>query len=97
MLLATQNHPQAAALGGLLGALRLVLLLKLLGHPIALAIILSIIAAVVCASVAGNRGRNKIGWAFLGFFFSIVALTVLLLLPSKAPPEPESGEEPKVS
>jgi hypothetical protein len=89
VLMATQSHPQAAGLGGLF---KVLLLLRLLGHhpAIALVIAFSIIVAAVCVSVAGKRGRHTVGWAFLGFFFSIVAVIVLLVLPPLKPAKSES-------
>jgi hypothetical protein len=34
-------------------------------------------------NIAKRKGRHALGWVILGFFFSILALIVLLLLPSK--------------
>jgi hypothetical protein len=34
-------------------------------------------------NIAQRKGRHALGWVILGFFFSILALIVLLLLPSK--------------
>jgi hypothetical protein len=34
-------------------------------------------------NIARRKGRHALGWVILGFFFSILALIVLLLLPSK--------------
>jgi hypothetical protein len=34
-------------------------------------------------NIAQRKGRHAVGWVILGFFFSILALIVLLLLPSK--------------
>ena len=34
-------------------------------------------------NIAVRKGRHAVGWLILGFFFSILALIVLLLLPSK--------------
>jgi uncharacterized BrkB/YihY/UPF0761 family membrane protein len=34
-------------------------------------------------NLAKRRGRHPIGWLILGFFFSFIALIVLLALPSK--------------
>jgi hypothetical protein len=34
-------------------------------------------------NLARRKGRHAVGWLILGFFFSILALIVLLLLPSK--------------
>jgi hypothetical protein len=42
-----------------------------------------IIAAIICAVIAGTKGRNPIGWGILGFFFSILTLIVVIVIPSK--------------
>jgi predicted Kef-type K+ transport protein len=34
-------------------------------------------------NIAKRKGRHAVGWLILGFFFSILALIVLALLPSK--------------
>jgi hypothetical protein len=34
-------------------------------------------------NIAKRKGRHAVGWVILGFFFSILALIVLALLPSK--------------
>ena len=34
-------------------------------------------------NIALRKGRHAFGWLVLGFFFSVIALVVLLLLPSK--------------
>jgi uncharacterized BrkB/YihY/UPF0761 family membrane protein len=34
-------------------------------------------------NLAKRKGRHALGWLILGFFFSIITLVVLLLLPSK--------------
>jgi len=34
-------------------------------------------------NIAKRKGRHALGWLILGFFFSIITLIVLLLLPSK--------------
>ena len=34
-------------------------------------------------NIAKRKGRHPIGWLILGFFFVLIALIVLLLLPSK--------------
>ena len=34
-------------------------------------------------NIAKRKGRHAIGWLILGFFFSIITLIVLLLLPNK--------------
>jgi len=34
-------------------------------------------------NIAKRKGRHAVGWLILGFFFSIITLIVILLLPSK--------------
>ena len=34
-------------------------------------------------NLARRKGRHTIGWLILGFFFSLITLIVLLVLPSK--------------
>lgn len=34
-------------------------------------------------NIAKRKGRHPIGWLILGFFFTFIALIILLLLPSK--------------
>lgn len=38
--------------------------------------------AIVCAIVAANKGRSVLGWLILGALFSVLALIVILVLPS---------------
>ena len=44
--------------------------------------VLNIIVIIVCAVVASGKNRSAFGWAVLGFFFSVLALFVLLLMPT---------------
>jgi hypothetical protein len=41
------------------------------------------IAAILCGIIASFKGRNPLGWGICGFFFSIVTLVVVLVIPSK--------------
>ena len=34
-------------------------------------------------NIARRKGRHAVGWLILGFFFSLITLIVVLLLPSK--------------
>lgn len=43
----------------------------------------SVIAAIICAIIAGAKGRSALGWGFLGLFFSILTLIVVIIVPSK--------------
>jgi hypothetical protein len=42
-----------------------------------------LIAAVICGLIAATKGRNPLGWGILGFFFSILTLIVVIVIPSK--------------
>jgi len=37
---------------------------------------------VVCGYLAHRKGRNTAGWTVLGFLFSLIALVVVVLLPT---------------
>jgi uncharacterized BrkB/YihY/UPF0761 family membrane protein len=45
--------------------------------------IIWIVVMVWIYNIAKRKGRHALGWLILGFFFSIITLIVLLLLPSK--------------
>ncbi len=42
-----------------------------------------VIASIICAVIAAMKGRNPFGWGILGFFFSILTLIVVIVIPSK--------------
>jgi ABC-type Fe3+-siderophore transport system permease subunit len=46
-------------------------------------IIGGIIFAAICYFIADRKGRNPVLWAVLGFFFSLITLIVVLILPRK--------------
>jgi hypothetical protein len=70
LLLASYSQPEAA--GFILRTIHYIFLL-----------IGGVIAAIVCAVIAGAKGRNPFGWGILGFFFSILTLIVVAVIPSK--------------
>lgn len=41
--------------------------------------------SMACAIVAGNKGRSSAGWFVLGLLFSILALLIVVVLPSLKP------------
>ncbi len=43
-------------------------------------IILWIIAGIICALIANHKGRNVIGWFFIGFFLSIIGIVIALVV-----------------
>ena len=44
--------------------------------------VLNLIVIVVCAMLAQKKNRSALLWGLLGFFFSVFALLILLLLPT---------------
>lgn len=55
------------------------------GYYYGASVVLALIFAVVCALIAGRKGRSRLLWGVLGFFFHIITLIVIALLPSKRP------------
>ncbi|MEO3939427.1 hypothetical protein V3N99_22190 (plasmid) [Dermatophilaceae bacterium Soc4.6] len=47
-------------------------------------LVLAVVFAVGCYLLAQRKGRRPVLWAVLGFFFSLIALIVLAVLPSHA-------------
>ena len=41
-----------------------------------------LICGIVCAFLANSKGRNVIGWLFIGLFFGIFGLILILCLPN---------------
>ena len=39
-----------------------------------------IISGIICAVIANNKGRNVIGWFFIGFFLSIIGIVIALVV-----------------
>lgn len=48
-------------------------------------LLIGIVFGVACYLLAVRKGRRGVLWAVLGFFFSLISLIVLAVLPSKAP------------
>jgi hypothetical protein len=48
-------------------------------------IIWEIVMIAVCVYIARTKGRGPWLWGILGFFFSLITVIVLLILPSKNP------------
>jgi uncharacterized BrkB/YihY/UPF0761 family membrane protein len=46
-------------------------------------LIIWILIMIWIYNIAKRKGRHALGWLILGFFFSIITLIVLLLMPSK--------------
>ncbi|MCH9620916.1 MAG: hypothetical protein S4CHLAM20_03250 [Chlamydiia bacterium] len=48
-----------------------------------LVLIVSTLITILCYSIAKKKKRNEFLWAFLGFFFGVFSLLVILFLPAK--------------
>jgi hypothetical protein len=48
-----------------------------------IAFIIWVLVMVWIYNLAKRKGRHPVGWLILGFFFTIISLIVLLILPSK--------------
>ena len=48
-----------------------------------LGFVLWVVILVWIYNIAKRKGRHAVGWLILGFFFSIITLVIVLLLPSK--------------
>ena len=48
-----------------------------------LGFIVWILVMVWIYNIAKRKGRHAVGWVILGFFFSLLALLLIALLPSK--------------
>lgn len=42
--------------------------------------IIALILGVICAAIANSKGRSAIGWFFIGFFFGILGLIIVLVV-----------------
>jgi hypothetical protein len=45
--------------------------------------VLWVVVMVWIYTIAKRKGRHALGWLILGFFFSLITLIIVLLLPSK--------------
>ena len=45
--------------------------------------VLAILIGYACASIAGGKGRSRTAWGILGFFFTLIALLIIALLPRR--------------
>jgi hypothetical protein len=59
----------ASAIGGVFGGL--------------VGFIIWVLIMVWIYNIAKRKGRHAVGWTILGFFFTVITLIVVLLLPSK--------------
>lgn len=44
-------------------------------------VVVSLLFAFGCSRIASSKGRGAILWGVLGFFFTIITLVVILVLP----------------
>jgi hypothetical protein len=49
-------------------------------------LVVAIAFAYLCHKIAVGKSRGPVLWAVLGFFFPLIALIIILLLPRKNPP-----------
>jgi hypothetical protein len=45
--------------------------------------LVAILIGYVCSRIARSKGRGSVLWFILGFFFTLISLIVILVLPSK--------------
>jgi hypothetical protein len=48
-----------------------------------ISVLVSLVFAFACAAIASGKGRSRALFGILGFFFSIITLIVVLIVPSK--------------
>ena len=61
---------------------------------ILLGFLLGVPFAVICVLLANSKGRNPWLWGILGFFFGIITLIVIAVLPSTRPSRPDGETSP---
>jgi hypothetical protein len=48
-----------------------------------ISVLVSLVFAFACSAIAGGKGRGRVLWGVLGFFFSLITLIVVLIMPRK--------------
>jgi hypothetical protein len=48
-----------------------------------ISVLVSLVFAFACSAIAGSKGRGRFVWGILGFFFSLITLIVVLIVPRK--------------
>jgi hypothetical protein len=48
-----------------------------------ISVLVSLVFAFACSAIAGSKGRGRVLWGILGFFFSLITLIVVVILPQK--------------
>lgn len=50
------------------------------GEEVILQLVINLVFGAIVAAIANSKGRNTVGWFFLGFFFACIALIIILCL-----------------
>ncbi|MYD19735.1 MAG: hypothetical protein F4246_10205 [Rhodothermaceae bacterium] len=43
-------------------------------------ILIPVVFGILCAAIAENKGRDGIGWFFIGFFLTVIGLVIALIV-----------------
>jgi VIT1/CCC1 family predicted Fe2+/Mn2+ transporter len=63
--------------------------------PVLVGLIVMLVFGFTTARVAGEKGRNAVGWFFIGFFLSLLGLAIALaLLPVQYYEQHAQGPQP---
>jgi hypothetical protein len=49
--------------------------------PLLIVLLIKVVFGGICAAIADSRGRNAVGWFFVGALFDCIALVILLVIP----------------
>ncbi|WP_038161549.1 DUF4339 domain-containing protein [Verrucomicrobium sp. BvORR106] len=52
------------------------------GEAIIFGLVIRCIFGGICAAIASSKGRNPVGWFFIGFFIACIGLVIVLCLPN---------------
>jgi hypothetical protein len=50
------------------------------GEQIIINLVINLVFGAITAAIANSKGRNAVGWFFLGFFFACIALIIILCI-----------------
>lgn len=50
------------------------------GEQIMINLLINLVFGAITAAIANSKGRNVVGWFFLGFFFACIALIIILCI-----------------
>jgi len=45
-------------------------------------LIIGLIVGAICAAIASSKGRSGVGWFFAGFFFGLIAIIIVAVIPN---------------